>query len=86
LRFRRERERVRLFRRLELPFRAGTFPPARLACDRPIAIACFRLFTFLPERPDFRVPRLRSCIACLTFVAAFLPYLATVRTSVQIAS
>jgi hypothetical protein len=42
-------------------------PPARRACERPIAIACLRLFTFLPERPLFKVPRLRSRIAFLTF-------------------
>jgi hypothetical protein len=54
----------------------GTFAPARRACDRPIAIACLRLFTFLPERPLLSVPRLRSCIAFLTFCCAFLPYLA----------
>jgi hypothetical protein len=57
-------------------FLRGTFPPARRASDRPIAIACLRLFTFLPERPLFSVPRLRSCIAFFTFCCAFLPYLA----------
>src|SRR5262249_22665077 len=54
----------------------GTFAPARRASDRPIAIACLRLFTRLPERPLRSVPRLRSCIARLTFCCAFLPYLA----------
>jgi hypothetical protein len=54
----------------------GTLAPARRASDRPIAIACLRLFTFLPERPLFSVPRLRSCIARFTFFCAFLPYLA----------
>ena len=58
------------------PRREGTLPPARRASLRPIAIACLRLVTFRPERPDFSVPRLRSCIARLTFVCAFLPYLA----------
>jgi hypothetical protein len=61
------RERVR---------RLGTLPPARRACDSPIAIACFLLVTFLPERPLRSVPRLRSFIAFLTLVDAFLPYLA----------
>ena len=54
--------------------RRGTFPPARRACDRPIAMACLRLFTFLPERPLRSVPRLRSRIAFLTFSCAFFPY------------
>jgi len=55
----------------------GTLPPARRACDNPIAIACFLLVTFLPERL-FSVPRLRSCIAFSTFSDVFAPYLATV--------
>jgi hypothetical protein len=54
----------------------GTFPPAFLASDNPIAIACLRLLTFFPERPLLRVPALRSCIAFLTLLCAFLPYLA----------
>jgi hypothetical protein len=48
-------------------FFAGTFAPAFRASDRPIAIACLRLVTFLPDRPLFSVPVLRSCIARLTF-------------------
>src|SRR5213078_1429298 len=56
--------------------RAGTFPPARRASERPIAIACLRLFTLRPERPLRNLPCLRSCIARLTFSCAFLPYLA----------
>src|ERR1051325_5217334 len=56
------------------PLRAGTFPPARRASDSPIAIACFRLVTFFPERPLFNLPFFRSCIARLTFCWAFLPY------------
>jgi hypothetical protein len=61
-----------------LLFFRGTLAPARLASDSPIAIACLRLVTFFPERPLFKVPRLRSCIALLTFCAAFFPYLAMV--------
>jgi hypothetical protein len=61
-----------------LAFLRGTFPPARRACERPMAIACLRLVTFLPERPLLKVPRLRSRIAFLTFCDAFLPYLAIV--------
>jgi hypothetical protein len=51
-------------------------PPARRASDSPIAIACFRLVTFLPDRPLLSVPRRRSRIALSTFADAFLPYLA----------
>jgi len=78
--------RPELFRELddfrELAFRLeddvfdGTFPPARRASESPIAIACFRLFTFFPERPLLSVPFFRSCIAFSTFCDAFLPYLA----------
>src|SRR4051812_6770331 len=39
-----------------------------------MATACFLLFTFLPERPLFNVPFLRSCIAFLTFFEAPLEY------------
>src|SRR3954454_20762382 len=52
----------------------GTFAPSRRASESPMAIACLRLFTFLPELPLFSVPRLRSCIAFSTFFEAFLPY------------
>src|SRR5712692_5599961 len=52
----------------------GTLAPARRASLRPIAIACLRLVTFLPERPDLSVPCLRSCIARFTLLCAFLPY------------
>jgi hypothetical protein len=38
-----------------------------------MAMACFRLVTFLPELPERNVPRLRSCIARSTFCDAFLP-------------
>ena len=52
----------------------GTFAPSLRASDKPIAIACLRLVTFLPERPLFSVPSLRSCIARSTFFEAFLLY------------
>jgi hypothetical protein len=55
--------------------RLGTLPPSRRASERPIAIACLRLVTFLPDRPDRSDPRLRSCMAFSTFCEAFLPYL-----------
>ena len=61
-------------------FLRGTFAPARRASERPIAIACLRLFTVFPDRPLFSVPLLRSCIARLTFCAAFLLYLAIMRS------
>ena len=54
----------------------GTLPPSRRASDNPIAIACFRLVTFLPEPPLFSVPRFRSCIAFSTLSCAFFPYFA----------
>jgi hypothetical protein len=60
----------------EEDFLPGTFAPLLRASDNPIAIACFLLVTFLPERPLLSVPLLRSCIARSTFSDAFLPYLA----------
>jgi hypothetical protein len=48
--------------------RFGTLPPARRASDRPIAIACLRLVTFLPDRPLRKVPRLRSRIVFSTLL------------------
>jgi len=58
------------FLREDFRRRFGTFPPARRASDRPMAIACLRLFTRLPERPLRSVPRLRLCIARFTFFDA----------------
>jgi hypothetical protein len=45
----------------------GTFPPARRASDKPMAMACLRLVTFLPVDPDLSVPFFRSCITFSTF-------------------
>jgi hypothetical protein len=56
----------------------GTLAPARRACDNPMAMACLRLFTFLPERPLLKVPRFRSCMAFRTFADAFLLYFAII--------
>jgi hypothetical protein len=71
--------RRRLFPRPGLfAARLGTFPPARRAWESPIAIACLRLLTFLPD-PERSVPRFRSCMAALTLAAAFFPYLAIER-------
>src|SRR5439155_9929481 len=53
----------------------GTLAPARRASLNPIAIACLRLVTFFPERPDRSVPCLRSRITRSTFFDAFGPYL-----------
>jgi hypothetical protein len=55
-------------------FGDGTLPPSRLASDRPIAIACFLLFTFFPDPPLRKVPSLRSCMARFTFCDALAPY------------
>src|SRR5919201_812406 len=59
----------------QLFFFLGTFFPARRASESPIAIACLRLFTFLPLRPLLSVPRLRSCMARSTFLDAPFEYL-----------
>lgn len=37
-------------------FFEGTFAPFLRASDNPMAIACFRLVTFLPDRPDVNDP------------------------------
>lgn len=61
------------------PFRrAGTFAPLLRASDKPIAIACFRLVTFLCDLPLLSVPCLRPRIARLTERCAALPYRAIV--------
>jgi hypothetical protein len=53
----------------------GTFRPLALASDSPIAIACLRLVTFLPEPPLFSVPALRFFITRSTSLEAFFEYL-----------
>jgi len=57
-------------------FFAGTLPPAARASDRPIAIACLRLVTFLPKPLLLSVPSFISCRVDSTFSDAFLPYVA----------
>jgi hypothetical protein len=52
----------------------GTFAPAALASESPIAIACLRLLTFRPERPLRSVPALRFFIARPTLADAFFEY------------
>ena len=66
--------RPRFLERLPVRF-FGTFWPAALASDNPIAMACLRLFTLRPERPLFKVPDLRFFIARLTEPDAFFEYL-----------
>jgi hypothetical protein len=44
------------------------------ASDKPMAIACLRLLTVLPLRPDLSVPFLRRRIALSTRFDAALPY------------
>ena len=60
----------------ERPFRdprLGTLSPSRRASDNPIAIACLRLVTFLPDLPLFSVPAFFSFIAASTLSEAFFP-------------
>ena len=64
------------FLRRDDDFFFGTLAPFFRASDRPIAIACFRLFT-LPPWPDFprlNVPFFRRCMALLTDLLALLLY------------
>jgi len=60
--------------RLDLRF-FGTRAPFLRASDRPIAIACLRLFTLRPLRPLLSVPRLRLRIALATVLDAPREYL-----------
>ena len=55
---------------------SGTLAPFSRASERPMAIACLRLFTLppLPPRPDRSVPCLRLCMARSTLSLAFEPY------------
>ncbi len=55
---------------------AGTLAPFFRASERPIATACFRLFTFppLPLFPERRVPLFSRRIALATVLLAALPY------------
>jgi len=50
-------------------FGFGTFAPFSRASLRPIAIACFRLFTVRPD-PLLSVPVFRRCIADFTLLPA----------------
>src|ERR1700758_3395219 len=55
-------------------YREGTLAPDSRASESPIAIACLRLLTFLPDLPDLSLPRFISCIARPTLEEAFWPY------------
>jgi hypothetical protein len=61
-------------------FFLGTFLPALRACERPIAIACFLLFTFFPL-PLLSVPFFRSRMVLPTFFDAALEYFLAAMTS-----
>ena len=61
---------------LDALFFFGTFAPFFRASDKPIAIACFLLFTVLPDLPDLSLPRFFSCMALSTFFCATFEYLA----------
>ena len=52
-----------------------TVAPRLRASLRPMAMACLRLVTFLPEPPERSLPRFISCIARPTFLVAAAPYL-----------
>ena len=65
---------VRLRRLVERFLRGGTFDPSLRASESPMAIACLRLVTFMPERPLRSMPRLRSRMVRATFFDAFLLY------------
>jgi hypothetical protein len=62
----------------QLDFFLGTLAPFLRASERPMAIACFLLFTVppFPPFPDFKVPLFLRRIALRTDFCADLPYLA----------
>src|SRR5262249_13113791 len=56
-------------------FLAGTLPPFLRALDSPMAMACLRLRTGLPDLPLLSFPCFISRIASCTSSFAFCPYL-----------
>ncbi len=56
-------------------FLRGTLAPERRASDKPMAIACLRLVTFLPLRPLFNLPLFIAFISRSTDLPAFGLYL-----------
>jgi hypothetical protein len=69
------RAREVFFALLRDDFRDGTFAPFSLASLRPIAIACLRLVTFLPD-PLLSVPFFLRLMVDLTRLDAAFPYFA----------
>ncbi|MBN8981735.1 MAG: hypothetical protein J0I29_10755 [Rhizobiales bacterium] len=69
---------VERFAELFLDF-FGTFLPSLRASESPIAMACMRLVTFLPDLPLLNVPLLRFFIARSTFFDAAFEYLRAIR-------
>jgi hypothetical protein len=61
----------------------GTRAPARRASDNPMAIACLRLVTFVPERPLRSVPCFISCITRSTLRSLDLLYVRAMTYSMQ---
>lgn len=61
---------------LEELFFRGTFAPFFRASERPIAMACLRLFTVppLPDFPLLSVPRFLRRMALATLLLAARPY------------
>jgi hypothetical protein len=57
-------------------FGAGTFAPFSRASDKPMAIACLRLVTFLPLRPLVNVPFFLRRMALSTVFCDFFEYFA----------
>ena len=55
------------WQRYEPFFRSGTLLPERRASLKAIAIACLRLFTRFPDRPEVNFPRFISSIVRFTF-------------------
>src|ERR1700761_1044481 len=64
----------------EADFR-GTFAPARRASERPMAMACLGLVTFLPDRPLRSVPCFISSMARSTLRPLALLYLRAITLS-----
>jgi hypothetical protein len=57
----------------------GTLAPFSLASDKPMAIACLRLVTFLPLLPLRNVPFFLRCMALSTVFCDFFEYLAIIK-------
>lgn len=68
---------AKMFGSRQLDFFRGTLAPFLRASDRPIAMACLRLFTRppLPPLPERNVPRFLLRIALATVLLAPLLYL-----------